>query len=293
MPNPPCLRGGRRHEEAGKAHNAIPHIRRSPIAMTRTLVLGLTLVAAFVVCGCYGSTEPATNVRFDGAQLNGRGTANSGRASSFFEYWPTANPQAKLTTDPQHWPAGASGPFSATISAKSFNGPLYAGTAYSFRMCGSDEGQSAICAQTRSFTTPRPTKDAVEGFWKDTLASPHVNTGTVLAMAGSSGPTGTLTFSYRKQSAYDYAGRVTCLVVTGSRAVVGSVGEVTTDGSPPNSNANPPTATLVATIVDGGPGVVDSADVTLTPGSSTPPSCTSPPSPSVQATESVNVYDAP
>jgi hypothetical protein len=253
-------------------------------------------LVALAVGGCYASTEPASKVAFDGAQLNAQGTANNGPASSFFEYWPTTNPQAKITTFPQQWPAGASAPFSETISATSYQGPLYASTAYSFRVCGNDQGQSPVCAQTRTFTTPAATTDAVEGHWQDTLASPHVNTGTVQAMSGAPGqsPTGTLRFDYRKQSAYDYAGRVTCLTVNGGRAVVGSVGEVTSDGrTPPNPNANPPTSTLVATIVDGGPGALDSADVVLNAGSSTPPACTAAPNPAIQATQSVNVYDAP
>jgi hypothetical protein len=252
--------------------------------VTSRLAFGVALTVAVALCGCYGSTEPATKVAFDGAQLNARGTANNGPASSFFEYWPTAKPEAKLATDPRHWPSGASGPFSETISADSFQGPLYASTAYSFRVCGNDQGQSPACAQTRTFSTPAPAHDAVEGSWQDVLTSPHANTGTVKGT--------TLSYSFRKQDAYDYAGRVTCLTVSGAQAVVGSVGEITTDGSAPDPNLNPPNASLVATIVDGGPGVADRASVVLALGPSQP-SCTAAPNPATQATQSVNVYDAP
>jgi hypothetical protein len=68
------------------------------MASSGRTVLAVALVGVLGVCGCYGSTEPATNVTFDAAQLNARGTANNGPASSYFEYWPTNTPQAKITT---------------------------------------------------------------------------------------------------------------------------------------------------------------------------------------------------
>ena len=48
------------------------------------------LLCAGVLAGCYGSTEPATEVAFDSAKLNGRGTADKGPAFSYFEYAPTS-----------------------------------------------------------------------------------------------------------------------------------------------------------------------------------------------------------
>jgi type II secretory pathway pseudopilin PulG len=248
------------------------------------------VVALLVVSGCYGSTEPATNVSFDGAQLNARGTANNGAAYSYFEYWPTGNAQAKRTTVTRHWPSGASAPFSERTDT--LDSPLYASTPYSFRLCGNDEGKSAVCAQTLTFTTKAPTKDAVEGRWSAT-GDPIGNFGSVQASSGPSGqsPTGTLKYTQRIPE-IRYAGRVTCLSVSGNRAVVGTVGEVTDGGGTPNPNVNPPTARAVATIVDGGPGVVDRVAVVGATGS-TPPACTAATTLEGQATEGVVVYDAP
>ncbi len=43
------------------------------------------VVAAITLAGCYGSTEPATDVRPNSAVLQARGTANDGPAFSYFE----------------------------------------------------------------------------------------------------------------------------------------------------------------------------------------------------------------
>jgi hypothetical protein len=57
----------------------------------------MAVVAGLALTGCYGSTEPATEVTADTARLNARGTANNGPATSFFEIWPTNAPSAKLS----------------------------------------------------------------------------------------------------------------------------------------------------------------------------------------------------
>src|SRR5579884_666049 len=238
--------------------------------MRRLVVLALAAVAAVVLAGCYGSTEPATNVTYDGATLNARGTANNGPASSWFEYWATADPSSTVKTYPQSWPAGASGPFSATVSPASGSPPLYAGTDYSFRMCGQDQGVGPVCAQTRTFRTTAPTRDAVEGSWVDPPDSPHSNRGSVYAVAGPSGPSGNVQYAHWEYDPYGFKGPVTCLSVSGNRAVVGSVGQVT------YYQAQPIPATLLATLVDGGPGAVDQVGITVTFQSSTPPDCSSP-----------------
>ncbi len=227
------------------------------------------MVAAVALTGCYASTEPATGVRFDGAGLNAQGTANSGPASSYFEYWPTASPGARLSTIPRDWPAGAHGPFSETIDADAFpGGPLAAGTAYSFRVCGNDRGASPVCAQTRTFTTPAAGADVVEGSWSFIEGNPHSNRGSVHASSGPAGqnPAGVLRYAVRESAALDYAGRVTCLKVSARHAVVGTVGEIRSDGSAPNPNLNPPNASLVLTVDDGGPGAVDRVSADLHPG---------------------------
>ncbi len=52
------------------------------------------VAAALALAGCYGSTEPATQIDFDQATLNAHGTANAGDAHVYFEYWQTAHPQS-------------------------------------------------------------------------------------------------------------------------------------------------------------------------------------------------------
>ena len=254
-------------------------------------VLGVFAAAALGACS--GSTEPATKGTFDSAQLNARGTADNGPAYSYFEYGPTdVSPQA-FHTQTRSWPAGASGAFSEQIGgAVSGPGPLYASTQYSFRVCGNDAGKQRVCAQTLTFTTPAPVKDAAEGFWQNGLGAGSPQ-GQVNASAGPSGhsPSGTLRHqAYAERTIF--AGRVTCLRVSGRTAIVGAVGAATTDGTQPNPNANPPTHTSLVTIVDDGPPGVDTTGVTLSSGS-TPPSCSSGPVADGRSlTGSANVYDA-
>jgi hypothetical protein len=165
-------------------------------------------LAAVGLAGCYGSTEPATDVGDTEATLHARGTANNGAAYSFFEYWRTAHPDAKLTTARREWPAGASSAFSEQVG---FLGPA---TSYSFRLCGGDQANPAdpVCAQTRSFTTTTPTGDVATGHLR--LFGP--GPGITLAFLATSGPSG-------ENPSGQARGEVTCLSVSGSRATVGSV----------------------------------------------------------------------
>lgn len=193
-------------------------------------------LACVASAGCYASTEPATEVGQSGARLHAHGTANSGEAQSYFEYWPTGAPNQTATSGPFRWPAGASGPFSWTA------GGLYPSTSYSFRVCGRDLGDADfICAQTRTFTTAPATTDEVWGGW---FAGPSFN-GTIRARAGRSGesPTGQLSTSSITAS-------VTCVRVDGNRAAVGAAGD---QGS------------ILMTVVDGGPSGNDSARVATVP----------------------------
>ncbi|MGA8804582.1 MAG: hypothetical protein WB866_07825, partial [Solirubrobacterales bacterium] len=73
--------------------------------------------------------------------------ANNGPASTYFEYWKSADPANKLTTPVRNWPAGASAPFGELVQH------LSPSTAYSFRLCGNDQGKSPICVTTKQFTT--------------------------------------------------------------------------------------------------------------------------------------------
>jgi hypothetical protein len=203
-------------------------------------VLGLTLA------GCYGSTEPATDVGIDSATLNGHGTANNGRGHSYFYYWLTGSERDPSRAGDQDWPAGASGPFSAKVIY------LAAGSSYSFKLCGYDinaqgDGGPEICAQTRTFTTKAPVEDALRGgSWAGCCS--HLDIDAKSAPNGTNAR-GSVTWYRHSSTSPDpprsFNGVVTCLAVDGSRAAVGAVGKWTQNGSP---DAN---ATLLITIVDG------------------------------------------
>jgi hemolysin type calcium-binding protein len=104
---------------------------------------GLALLGA----GCSGDTDPATNVGAHSAQLNFHGNANTGPAYSYFEYWESARPANKLKTQTRSWPAGASAPFGEQVQH------LFSSTAYSYRVCGADQGKEPRCVSTKQFTT--------------------------------------------------------------------------------------------------------------------------------------------
>jgi hypothetical protein len=209
--------------------------------------LATAALIALTLAGCYGSTEPATDVGIDSATLNGHGTANNGRAQSYFEYWLTGSEEGEPPRAGSHeWPAGASGPISAKVTN------LAAGSSYSFKLCGNDinaegEGGPQICAQTRTFTTKAPVEDALRGgFWAGCCSR--------LDIDAKSAPNGTNARGsvrwYRSSSTpidppRQFSGIVTCLAVNGSRAAVGAVGKWTQNGAPDTN------ATFLITVVDG------------------------------------------
>jgi hypothetical protein len=216
------------------------------------------------LAGCYASTEPATNVGPESAKLNARGVANSGPASSYFEYWLTGSTQAHDNIAAGSWPAGASGPFSKVVTL------LSADADYSFRVCGSDDGAQSHCAQTRSFKTLPAVEDSVEGaFFHACCASLNVD-----ATSGPSGenPHGSMSlgefpaFSPGRQ----FSGSVTCLIVHGRSAAVGAVGQWREFGT---QNTDPYPGSLTAGIVDGHLGVDKLGRRSAGPAS--PPDCAS------------------
>jgi hypothetical protein len=229
----------------------------------RAFALVAGVVAASALTGCYASTEPATNVGIDKATLNARGTANSGPAYSHFEYEVNGRVGDPLTIGAGRFPAGASGPYSANVTG------LAAGTQYSFRVCGFDEGYPpGACAQTRTFTTKPPVQDAVfGGYWSGCCSTWSVN-----AKSGPSGenPQGYLSWHTGPsfdQYSHDFLGIVTCLDVEGTRAAVVAVGAIK------HSSGEPDTPTVsTAIIVDGrtqGDAILD-RDIRDT---TTPPDC--------------------
>lgn len=117
----------------------------------RRVVTTLAIVAVgALVSACQGAISEATNVTRTSAQLNAHGATNNGPAYSYFQYAKTATPSVITTTPLRSWPGGiADTPFHETVSG------LAANTSYSFRVCGNDQGRSAICQGPRSFkTTP-------------------------------------------------------------------------------------------------------------------------------------------
>jgi hypothetical protein len=174
--------------------------------------------ASLVFAGCYGSTEPASDVGFDAAVLHGKGTANSGPAESFFEYWPSSFPARKAPTPPTSWPAGVTGPFSTTVRA------LAPATDYAFRLCGRDEGRTAVCAQTRTFRTATPEGDLVIGEFQTSGSFRPVE---VDARSGPSGADPHGSMSMRGV----FGGTVVAISVEGNRAAVRAAGRASIPGS--------------------------------------------------------------
>jgi hypothetical protein len=232
---------------------------------SRFAAVAFALLAGFALAGCYASTEPATDIGPTKATLNAQGTANNGGARSWFELEITG----RVGDPPQignhyNWPAGASGPFSHTV------GGLSAGSEYSFRVCGADDGvpdEDAPCAQTRTFNTPAATQDSVHGgWWGGCCASESVQ-----ATSGPSGenPNGTMHWQigpYTTPVSYSYTGIVTCLLVTGRTAIVGSVGQRKA------STGETTPSTMLVRVIDGETAADTYQGMEPQPGS-TPPSC--------------------
>jgi hypothetical protein len=205
-------------------------------------VIGVLLT--ITLAGCYGSTEPATNVGPESATLNGKGTANNGGVSTKFEYEVTDRVGDPQQIGAGHYPAGVTGPVSAKV------GHLAAGSSYSFRLCGLDDGEAEyICAQTRTFTTPPAVEDSVYGGW---FAGCCASFG-VDARSGPSGesPRGTMNWhegpTINDQTERTFTSdEITCMEVDGTRAAIGAVGILHLEPSGEDHLAS-----TLATIVDG------------------------------------------
>jgi len=180
------------------------------------------LVGLLVFAGCYGSTEPATEVQQDAARLNARGAADNGPALSHFEYGPTNGTGFTRSTDERRWPAGASGAFSERVT------DLLPATPYEFSLCGQDAGVAdAVCAQKRTFTTVKPAGDGVEAIF---YASPGPPRAVQVRVSARSGPAGQQPSGSIRTP--EFQGFVTCLRVVGSRAAVVAVGQDSTQNDP-------------------------------------------------------------
>ncbi|MBN1528287.1 MAG: hypothetical protein JW895_04465 [Thermoleophilaceae bacterium] len=187
------------------------------------------ILAACLSAGCYGSTEYVTQLLNTSATLNGRGTTNDGPADVYFEYWPTATPAARSTTPAKRIPGGVTGPLSAPVAG------LGQDTSYSYRLCGGDEGEPAVCANTRTFVTGRSSVNASgnefvpygETGWRDidlnAYAAPAGSTPDGRAFAviynQETGPPGGISLPLGSRGATN----ITCVAVEANTAVVGFV----------------------------------------------------------------------
>jgi hypothetical protein len=232
----------------------------------KSAFLVVILAAVSALCGCYGSTEPATSIGVDRATLNAHGTANAGDAHVYFEYWPTASPGSVFATIGKDVPAGSSGDISEP-TASSFRG-LKPATQYSYRVCAKDQSApNGACSQTLTFATTQPAGDLVRGEYL-TFFGGIGHSGSVDAHSDASGANagGTLTLPGDKgpPTGATFSGTVTCLRVTGNRATVGAVG---------SNNGVPSTALFEIVDADSTwPGTADQIDWSEQPGT-TPPDC--------------------
>jgi hypothetical protein len=210
--------------------------------LTSRLAAVVSALVAAALAGCYGSTEPATDIGPESATLNARGTANDGPAYSDFEYWLTGRGGPHLHIGGGPWPAGASGPISQKVAH------LAAASGYSFRACGRDVNDSEYtCAQSRTFSTKAPVEDSVYGGWWAGCCT----TFSIDARSGPSGdkPGGSMhygTLLPQNGHSIGFTGIVTCMRVDGATATVGALGN--RKESPPDTTTR---ASLLVQIVDG------------------------------------------
>jgi hypothetical protein len=184
----------------------------------KALVVCLASPLAAAV-GCYGSTEPATDVTGDSAVLRAWGTTNNGPAQSYFEYWSAADPSVRLTTGVRDWPGGLKhAPHVERVTG------LDEGTDYRFRMCGRDAGAAGfVCAQERAFETWTP--DAVNGSGS--------NSDVTIVVDVESGPSGESPegdVRGLRTNGDVFGAGVNCVIVSGTSALLGFSGTAVVSG---------------------------------------------------------------
>ncbi len=178
--------------------------------MRQACVIGVLLTIA--LAGCYGSTEPATNVGLESATLNAQGKANNGPAQAWFVYGSDNLSGSYRTTPKRSLPAGASGPFSERVSG------LERGIQYRFRLCGNDAEKEPVCAPSRLFETLGGDRVVGSG-----TGSSGTNTAS-LTIDAKSGPTGRGPrggVHGTSTQGGSIEGSVYCLTVSGNTATVG------------------------------------------------------------------------
>jgi hypothetical protein len=170
-------------------------------------MIGLGVVGALMLSGCYGSTEPATDIGIDSATLHAYGDTEGSPTTSWFQYWRASEPGSVRTTGSHDWPAHVRGPVSQPVSGLD---PI---TQYSFRLCGSTGEGAAVCAQTRTFRT-------LDG---DVVTANLRSGGVDASLRAVSGPQGEAPRGYFAVAppSPDPSEQAVCLYVHGNEAVVG------------------------------------------------------------------------
>lgn len=192
-------------------------------------ILGVLAVpAATLLSACaVGVRQPAGDITTTSATLNGKVLSTTGGAGSYYiEYGPTPARTERTPTRTIDFVANESHPVSEPVDG------LDPDTTYHFAVCAEDGDNPGdpFCSPDQTFTTHPPIgEDSVTGTVYGPEAEPSPQVIWVFdAHAGPSGenPTGTLeldvvpTFPPGPRSHFA-TGRVTCLSVTGNRALVG------------------------------------------------------------------------
>ncbi len=170
-----------------------------------------TLLAVAALAGCYGSTEPATDVKLDGATLNAYGSTEDARTIAYFLYWTGSQSSGTRTTPERSLPAGVRGPFREPVTG------LSPDTEYSFQLCGQPEsgGGQRLCAQVRTFRTKPGDEITAQLRYAGATARLHALSGP-----NGEGARGFLAFDGNVDP--PEVDDVVCLSVHGSEAVVGT-----------------------------------------------------------------------
>jgi hypothetical protein len=174
------------------------------------IIIGMGVLGLVVLPGCYGSTEPATQVGFDSAVLNARGTTDKGPAQTWFVYWAPNLLGGDRTTPKRSLPGNVTGPIAERVTG------LERGIRYQFELCGNDLGKEPVCARPREFETLGG--DRVVG-----SATSGTRSVTIDARSGPTGrgPRGEVHGTNSAGSPSTIDGSVFCLVVSANTALVG------------------------------------------------------------------------
>jgi hypothetical protein len=181
------------------------------VSRSRLTAALATLLAVVALAGCYGSTEPATDVKLDGATLNAYGSTEDARTIAYFLYWTGSRSNGTGKTPTRYLPAGARGPFREPVTG------LSPDTEYSFQLCGQPEGRDgqSFCAQVRTFRTQPGDEVTAELRYGDAGARLH-------ALSGPHGEGARGFLAFEGNADPPDVDDVVCLSVHGSEAVVGT-----------------------------------------------------------------------